>query len=80
VAKFGGFECLVVQNSLNDHFCCWECDNTHIIGSFGVGNILRYYIRKVFGNSIYCFILVALFNKVVEEVPYEVVELLFINR
>ncbi len=65
VAKFGGCECLVVQSSVSDHLCCWEYENTHIIGSFGVGTILRFCIMKVFGNSIYCFILVALLSKFV---------------
>lgn len=65
VTKFGGCECLVVQSSINDHLCCWECENTHIIGSFRVGIVLRFCIRKVFRNSIYYFILVALFSKVV---------------
>jgi hypothetical protein len=64
VAKFGGCECLVVQSSVSDHLCCWEFENTHIIGNFGVGLVLRFCIRKGFGNSIYCFILVALFGKV----------------
>jgi hypothetical protein len=65
VAKFGGCECLVVQSAINDHLCCWECENTHIIGSFSIGTIMKFCIRKIFGNSIYCFILVAQFNKVV---------------
>ncbi len=66
MALFGGCECLVVQGLVSDHLCCWEYENTHIIGSFRVGTILRFCIRKIFGNSIYCFILVALFSKVVK--------------
>jgi hypothetical protein len=46
--------------------CCWESENTHVIGSFKFGLILKFNTGKWFGNPMHCFILVALFSKVVK--------------